>query len=97
MRFHRKKQPLHCIVRDYARRFWLVWKENADLRRKAFKERYRLAGHEQRLAELEREVNTLWSQLTEKENEIQSVRAQLAKIEQSGAWRLFLRLAKRKG
>jgi hypothetical protein len=31
-RFRRSDQPLARTVRDYERRFWLLWKENTDLR-----------------------------------------------------------------
>ena len=31
-RFRRSEQPLARTVRDYERRFWLLWKENTDLR-----------------------------------------------------------------
>ncbi|HJW89634.1 MAG TPA: class I SAM-dependent methyltransferase [Anaerolineales bacterium] len=32
VRFRRKQEPLHRLVRDYERRFWQLWKENTDLR-----------------------------------------------------------------
>lgn len=32
VRFRRRRDPLHRIVREYERRFWLLWKENTDLR-----------------------------------------------------------------
>ncbi|MDM8529922.1 glycosyltransferase [Anaerolineales bacterium HSG25] len=32
IRFRAKKEPIHRIVGDYERRFWLLWKENTDLR-----------------------------------------------------------------
>ncbi len=33
VRFRRRQDPLHRIVRDYERRFWLLRKENLDLRK----------------------------------------------------------------
>lgn len=39
VRFRRRQDPVHRIVRDYERRFWLLWKENVDLRRAAMDER----------------------------------------------------------
>ncbi|MBA3534264.1 MAG: methyltransferase domain-containing protein [Ardenticatenales bacterium] len=32
VRFRRRQEPHHRLVRDYERRFWLLWKENYDLR-----------------------------------------------------------------
>ncbi|MDM8527949.1 glycosyltransferase [Anaerolineales bacterium HSG24] len=32
VRFRSQQEPPHRIVRDYERRFWLLWKENTDLR-----------------------------------------------------------------
>lgn len=32
VRFRKKEEPLHRIVRDYERKYWLLWKENSDLR-----------------------------------------------------------------
>jgi len=32
VRFRRKTEPLPRLVREYERRFWLLWKENVDLR-----------------------------------------------------------------
>jgi hypothetical protein len=32
VRFRRSAEPPHRLARDYERRFWLLWKENTDLR-----------------------------------------------------------------
>lgn len=32
VRFRRKKEPLPRLVRDYERKYWMLWKENTDLR-----------------------------------------------------------------
>ncbi len=32
VRFQKKSQPAHLLVKDYERSFWLLWKENTDLR-----------------------------------------------------------------
>ncbi|HET9222616.1 MAG TPA: glycosyltransferase, partial [Roseiflexaceae bacterium] len=31
-RFIPRQEPIHRLIRDYERRFWLLWKENTDLR-----------------------------------------------------------------
>ena len=42
-RFRRRDEPPHRIARDYERRFWALWKENADLRGLALEMRGQLA------------------------------------------------------
>jgi SAM-dependent methyltransferase len=32
VRFRKRSEPIHRLIRDYERRFWLLWKENWDLR-----------------------------------------------------------------
>jgi hypothetical protein len=32
VRYRKVDEPLHRIVRNYERKFWLLWKENSDLR-----------------------------------------------------------------
>ncbi len=44
VRFRRMNEPLHRVVRDYERKFWLLWKENRDLRNLAVEMRNQLAG-----------------------------------------------------
>jgi SAM-dependent methyltransferase len=43
VRFRYRKDPLHRIVREYERRFWLLWKENTDLRAAALEMHDQLA------------------------------------------------------
>ena len=47
VRFRRTREPLHRIVRNYERHFWLLWKENTDLRRLTVEMRDQLASGEQ--------------------------------------------------
>lgn len=43
VRFRRRAEPPARVVRDYERRFWLLWKENSDLRQLAVEQRAQLA------------------------------------------------------
>ncbi len=62
VRFRCRKEPLHRIVREYERRFWLLWKENIDLRSSALEVQNQLvAGNQggatvQALAERDAEI-----------------------------------------
>lgn len=42
-RFRRRAEPPARVARDYERRFWLLWKENSDLRQLALEMRAQLA------------------------------------------------------
>ncbi len=49
VRFRRTTEPLHRVVREYERKFWLLWKENTDLRNLAVEMRNQLATQEKTL------------------------------------------------
>jgi predicted RNA methylase len=57
--FHRVSPPVHRIVRDLERIFWLARKENADLREVAISNRHLLASKDQELAALGAERDVL--------------------------------------
>jgi len=46
-RFRRNHEPLHSVLRDYERRFWLLWKENVELRSLTLEMRESLSAGEQ--------------------------------------------------
>jgi hypothetical protein len=46
VRFRKKDEPFHRVVRDYERKYWLLWKENTDLRELTLDMREELAGGE---------------------------------------------------
>jgi SAM-dependent methyltransferase len=52
-RFRRSNAPPHRIARDYERKFWLLWKENADLRGLTLEMRDQLAAQAAAVAEAE--------------------------------------------
>jgi 2-polyprenyl-3-methyl-5-hydroxy-6-metoxy-1,4-benzoquinol methylase len=47
VRLRRKTEPMARLVREYERRFWLLWKENTDLRDLTLEMRQQLAGGEE--------------------------------------------------
>lgn len=53
VRLRRKSEPLHRIIREYDRKFWMLNKENFDLRVLAGEMQIQIAQYEQRTAELE--------------------------------------------
>jgi hypothetical protein len=63
VRYRRRSEPLARIVRDYERRYFLLWKENSDLRSLSIEMRDRLAG-------LDQNLHTLKEQLAEKEQNV---------------------------
>jgi len=46
VRYRKKDEPIHRIVRDYERKYWLLWKENSDLRNLTFEMREELVMNE---------------------------------------------------
>jgi SAM-dependent methyltransferase len=98
-RFRRRLDPLPRILRDYERRFWLVWKENQDLRNTLVETRDQLADKDQQLRtvvdstswrliqELGRSVQSLAPPRSRRERWLQTgvdaLRRMLVKIEKS--------------
>lgn len=95
-RYRRRSEPLARLVREYERKFFLLWKENADLRSLAVEMRGELSGSKE-------EIGALRQQLEEKERLLQQVSArnveldrlahtasnQLEDIRRSRSWRLL--------
>jgi GT2 family glycosyltransferase len=95
-RFLHKLEPSHRIVRDYERKFWLLWKENTDLRELTLEMRSDLSSNEQRNQNLEGQVHNLegqvqdfHKQIIEKDLKLQNLHAQLTDILNSRGWRLM--------
>jgi len=61
--YRRRQAPLHRMVRNYERKFFLLWKENADLRELAVEMRDQVATLSDKVVELDREMNTVANQL----------------------------------
>jgi SAM-dependent methyltransferase len=80
VRFRRRDEPTHRVVREYERRFWLLWKENTDLRS--------LVG------ELRDEISEISQKLGVNEGAIQALEAQRDEIFDSRSWRLIQKIQK---
>jgi SAM-dependent methyltransferase len=74
-RFRRRDEPPHRLAREYERKFWLLWKENADLRGLMLEMRDQLAAQ----AAAAREAEELRRQLAQRD-------AQLADLEARSRW-----------
>jgi O-antigen biosynthesis protein len=62
VRFIPKQEPTHRLIRDYERRFWLLWKENTDLRSLTVEMRNRLAAGDATAQALNERAQTLDTQ-----------------------------------
>jgi O-antigen biosynthesis protein len=87
-RFRRRSDPPPRLISDYERKYWLLWKENADLRALAVETRDELARlHDQqsrnvpRLIELERTSAILKAQVADKERGVAALNKRIADLE----------------
>ena len=55
-RYRRNQEPLPRLARSYERKFWLLWKENQDLRQFNLEMRNQLSANDQKLRSLEAEL-----------------------------------------
>jgi SAM-dependent methyltransferase len=76
-RFRRQSVTMQRVVHDYERRFWPVWKENAELRSLVNELRGRLSGSE-------RDIDALKARIAS----LEEISDRLADIEQSVSWRM---------
>ena len=63
VRFHRRRETLPRVVKEYERKFWQLWKENVDLRNGSAEMETELAAKEHLFEEKEQAVNVLTKQL----------------------------------
>jgi SAM-dependent methyltransferase len=87
VRFRRSSETAPRLVRNYERRFWLLWKENTDLRKLALEMRNQLAEGEQALQASRENVQALQAQIEQKFAEIQALQARLEALTGNRAWR----------
>jgi len=106
--FRRKSEPLVKMVREYERKFFLLWKENADLRSltlemqsKAVEMSSQLAATDEKvrqtqahLEEKEQMLQKLGTQVADLDQEAVTARSQLNEILQSKSWNLIQRTHK---
>ena len=79
VRFRLNHEPPHRVIRDYERHFWLLWKENVDLRQLTVEMRDQLAADEQAVQALRAQLEALRTHMAAQEQEL---RAQLDAKEQ---------------
>jgi len=91
VRYVRKHEPVHRVVRDYERKIWLLWKENSDLRELTLEIRTVLSSNENRLQELENQVQELQEARAEIELPLEETQNQLADVLNSRSWQLMQR------
>lgn len=92
-RFRKSQEPTQRIVRNYERRYWLLWKENTDLRKLSLEMRDQLAKGEEDLHASQDQVKALQAQVEQKSAENQNLKSGLEALTQSRGWRIiqFLR------
>lgn len=61
--YQRKSLSINRLVHDYERKFWLLWKENVDLRQANQEMRQKLSGQENKLEQLNQELSRLTEQV----------------------------------
>jgi SAM-dependent methyltransferase len=88
-RFRRSAEPLPRLVRNYERRFWLLWKENTDLRKLALEMRDQLAEGEAALHVSQNQAQSLQVQIEQKSAESQDLQSRLEALTGSRSWRFI--------
>ncbi len=78
-------------MRDYERKFYLLWKENSDLRELKLEMRTVLSSNEHKLQELENQVQEFQEARTEIELQLEDTQNQLADVLNSRSWQLMQR------
>jgi SAM-dependent methyltransferase len=89
VRLRRRQEPTPRIVRDYERRYWLLWKENTDLRQLALEMRDQLADGEVALQASQNQAQALQAQIEQKSGQIQELQSRLEALTSSRSWRLL--------
>jgi len=86
VRFRRRDGPHHRLIRDYERKFWLLWKENTDLRSLVLEMRDELTVTRNRIDQLEKQAQP---ELIEKERQLLELQARLDRVTGSRGWRFL--------
>jgi len=88
VRFRQSREPQHQIIRDYERRFWLLWKENTDLRSLAVDLRNQLAASEQTALALRTQITDHERERQALVEQTQTLQAQLRDFTHQPSWRI---------
>jgi len=84
VRFRKRSEPDHLLVKDYERAFWLLWKENTDLR--SLNLEMRDANNN-----LNEQVKQMQEMDAQRVHEVQSIQAELANLRGSRIMQLALK------
>jgi len=91
VRFRHKNEPFQSIVRAYERKFWLLWKENVDLRESKLQVRHQLASNEQTIQMLNEEIRLKDQRLQEMDRIANAANNHLREIHKTLGWQLMQR------
>ncbi|MGD2155988.1 MAG: glycosyltransferase [Anaerolineales bacterium] len=80
VRLRQVKEPLARIIRDYERRFWLLWKENTDLRSSVMELEGQLANSEQVIQLKERAIEAQVEAVMDRDRQIQGKEKQIQEL-----------------
>jgi len=86
VRFRRRNEPAHRLIRDYERKFWLLWKENTDLRSLILEMRNDLSDARDQIEQLK---SAAQPELVEKERQLQVLQTTLNSMKSSRGWRML--------
>jgi hypothetical protein len=86
VRFRRRNEPPQRLVRDYERKFWLLWKENTDLRSLVLEMRADLSAAHDQIEQLEAAAQP---ELLEKERQVHELQTTLDRMTGSRGWRIL--------
>jgi hypothetical protein len=92
VRFRRKSEPLARMVRDYERRYFLLSKENADLRSLAVEMRAEISALREQLEARERLVQEVSARVVELDRLANTASNQLNEVHASRSWQLLQKL-----
>lgn len=87
VRFQRRTDPPQRLVRDYERKYWLLWKENTDLRSLNLELRNTLSANDQSLTQAKERAATLETELETKQRRVAELQDQLTGLLNSRSWR----------
>ena len=93
-RFRRKVEPFQSIVRAYERKYWLLWKENVDLRESKLEVRQQLAANEQTFQTLHAQIEARDQRIEELDRIANAANRQLQEIHKSILWQLMQRVSR---
>ena len=81
IRFRRRNEPLKRIVREYERKFWLLWQENSGTRTSVIEMRDKLAVKEENIQLLNKEIENLKEQMQDLKEKLSTSQLELSQVQ----------------